>query len=168
MIKGRELISLPVLDSAKGQQLCEVKGIIIDTDIISRVLALVIEDKTIFHPAKIIPYEKIKQINHEYLTIETENDIIKTTEDPEINDCFCKQENHRVLGKEIYASNGEKIGSIGDVLIIPETGIITGYEVTNGFVQDLIEGRNCMAIPNNCSQLENRIMLNEEPRFMNP
>jgi uncharacterized protein YrrD len=168
MIKGREIISLPVLDSANGQQLCEVKGIIIDTDIISRVVAIVIEDKTIFHSAKIIPYQKIQQINHEFLTIGTEKDIIRTAEDPVINDCFIKQESHCVLGKEIYAPNGEKIGSIGDVLIIPETGIITGYEVTNGFVQDLIEGRNCIAFPSNCSQLENRIILNEEPQFINP
>lgn len=45
-------------------------------------------------------------------------------------------------------TNGQKLGHITDVYFMEELGKIIGYEISDGFVSDITEGRKIIQIPN--------------------
>ncbi|WP_100372003.1 PRC-barrel domain-containing protein [Bacillus sp. FJAT-45037] len=47
----------------------------------------------------------------------------------------------RLGGRSLLTSEGEKVGLVEDVYFDEEVGTIVGYEVTDGLVADLVEGR---------------------------
>lgn len=168
MKKGRELISLPVIDFSNGKQLGEVKELIICDDDLLEIKGLIIENETWFCQAKYIPYEDIKQITNNKIVIENDKVIKDIKCDKNIENYYTKQKEDCILGKKVINQSGESFGFIGDVLISTETGIIAGYEVSDGFVQDLLEGRNYIALPKDFEQDKESLHLLEDPFFINP
>ncbi|WP_353892557.1 PRC-barrel domain-containing protein [Proteinivorax hydrogeniformans] len=53
----------------------------------------------------------------------------------------------RIKEKPIYSKNGENLGNIQDVLFLKETGQILGFEVSDGVVNDILNGRGIIPVP---------------------
>ena len=49
-----------------------------------------------------------------------------------------------LLGWRVLAAHGEELGTVGD-LVVDERGMIQGYEVSGGLLQDLLGGRTYLA-----------------------
>ena len=58
---------------------------------------------------------------------------------PKENSRFCDGKNH-LLGKIIQKQDGTVIGLIEDVYFLPDTGMIVGYELTEGLFSDFKKG----------------------------
>ncbi len=52
-----------------------------------------------------------------------------------------KEGKERLSGKPLLTVEGEKLGLVEDVYFMEELGTIIGYEVTEGFIADIKEGK---------------------------
>ena len=52
-----------------------------------------------------------------------------------------KQGKEKLSGRPLLTSEGEKLGLVEDVYFMEELGTIVGYEVTEGLIADIKEGR---------------------------
>lgn len=55
-----------------------------------------------------------------------------------------------LIGKPLFSSSGEQLGRIDDVYFQEKLGTIIGYECSDGFFNDMVEGKNIIT----CSNLQ--------------
>lgn len=138
MKKGRELISLPVFEKNTGGELGEIKDIYYEPKN-KKIGGFIVEESGWLKGAKIIPIEKVLEINSEAVYVEDLEAII----DSKTKEKFCEIFDQRkdIRGYKLVSVMGEEMGIIRDLLVEPETGEICGYEVSEGVIRDLLEGR---------------------------
>jgi len=144
MVKGRELIGLPVITLDKGEQIANIQDVIFDPRN-SKVLALVTEEKGWFKGARIIPFKNIYKIGEDAVTVETSDAELNANDLAEIEKFSDEEIN--VIGTTIITESGNNLGVIEDIIIDIESGYIEGYEISGGVIKDLIDGRVVIPLP---------------------
>jgi uncharacterized protein YrrD len=105
----------------------------------SIVEAILVEQAGLFGKKAIIPWEYVTGIGDDGIWIKPD-DPPKVPSDQTWWSVASTGEN-AAYGRDILAKGGESLGTIGDYLIDPVTGHIIGCELSDGLLQDLIEGR---------------------------
>ncbi len=67
----------------------------------------------------------------------------------------------RLHGTALLSAEGEKLGLLEDVYFMEELGTIIGYEVTEGLVADLVEGRKVVKSQGKLTVAGGRAILTE-------
>ncbi|WP_350344500.1 PRC-barrel domain-containing protein [Proteinivorax tanatarense] len=74
--------------------------------------------------------------------------VLKEKEQPQVLDlpqhCFPYT---KIKEKPIYTKNGENLGNIQDILFLKENGKILGFEVSDGIINDILNGRGIIPVP---------------------
>ena len=55
---------------------------------------------------------------------------------------------HRLLGRMMISEEGERLGFLEDVYFMEEVGTIIGYEISDGFFSDIMEGKRVIKADN--------------------
>lgn len=141
IIKGLELIGIPVFDLQTGKRLSKVTDLWVNES--WEITHLVLESRLFY--ARTIPV-----IAWEDVTACGEDAVILKDQEC-IEHVKCKEaEQHRtfLLGHQrikelpIITSEGSQLGWVADVYFQPQLGnTIIGMEITDGLLSDLIEGR---------------------------
>ncbi|HEX3028974.1 MAG TPA: PRC-barrel domain-containing protein, partial [Clostridia bacterium] len=75
-----------------------------------------------------------------------------------VNDCTCAKNFKTVKNSEelknrgdiqglkIYSKNGENVGTVKDILFDYRTGTIEGVEISDGLIQDIVQGRRILPL----------------------
>jgi uncharacterized protein YrrD len=143
MHKIRELLGLPVLDLSTGKQIGEVKDVAVD--IVHCLMAgIVLCHSGWFHHGKGILMTHIRSIGEDAITIENASVIMEEHEFGSLTQTYLTEE---TIGKHIVTSGGKTVGTLSDIVFDTETGTLTGYEVSDSVLQDLLVGRSIMAFP---------------------
>lgn len=130
LIKG-----LPVFEIKSGSKLGEVSDINISND--GKVKGLIVKNGVFFSKAKMISMQNVSSFGNDGVMIET-RELLESIQDKVIN-TFENQD--RLSGKVIMTKEGEHLGILEDVYFQEELGTIVGYELSDGFFSDIIDGK---------------------------
>lgn len=140
MFKASDVIGLPVLDLQAGQERGVVRDVLFDEDLAFQ--GLLVEVKAMFRRGRFIPADLIHSIGDDYVTISDEETLLPLDGAEHFNGV--KAGPVRMIGKPIITANGHRLGQVEDVYFQTEFGTIIGYEVSDGLLSDLMEGRKAI------------------------
>ncbi len=68
----------------------------------------------------------------------------------------------KILGRQLLTGNGQELGTISDIILDPNDGKIEGFEISRGFIDDLLEGRYVLPYDASNSVMENAVIVSME------
>jgi len=161
MIKGREILGLPVVTMDEREQIGEVKDIIYDP-YQNIILGCLLEAGGWIRSGKGFLYNEVLKLDRDGLIIKDRlvaRNINTITEFQEV-----LAQKIDIRGLRLEKEDGQYMGVIQDLVIDEKTGEITGYEVSDGVIQDLLDGRATVSNMGACIT-EDRVIAPEGTQF---
>lgn len=125
-----------VFDLETGSELGKILDLDIDVET-SKVKGLVVDKKGWFNQDLLLPIEKVEQFGTDGILISSK-DVL--TPFQRKSTAFVEGKT-RLKGKPLLTTEGEKLGLVEDVYFMEEMGKIVGYEVTEGLLAEIKEGK---------------------------
>jgi uncharacterized protein YrrD len=142
--KAKDICGLPVIEVAGGRQLGTVKDILIDPQ--GNADGVLMETKMWFSSARWIPWEQVLAFGEDAVTISDEDAIAPLPD--KTGYFYLQQESPKLAGLPIMTVNGQQLGIMEDVYFSAEMDKrILGFELSEGFLIDLKEGRKWLPAP---------------------
>ncbi|MFD0714025.1 PRC-barrel domain-containing protein [Paenibacillus sp. GCM10027626] len=145
MIKLQHMIGLPVLEIDTGKQIGHVKDAWFDEH--WQLTGIILEGGRRFLSAmKSILWRDVLICGEDAVLIMNDTAVRKAKPD-EVCRTFLTGSN-RLKDLPVVTTDGEQLGRISDVYFNEILGTqIVGYELTDGFIADLMEGRRWLPVP---------------------
>lgn len=140
MYKANDVIGLPVLDLHSGQERGVVRDVLFNEDWTFQ--GLLVEVKALFRRSRFIPSEEIEAIGDDYVMIKNEEAMKPIQEVEHCNGL--KTGPITMMGKPVITANGHHLGQVEDVYFQTEFGEIIGYELSDGIISDIVDGRKAV------------------------
>jgi len=142
MIKTQDVIGLPVLDLSSGKKIGTVKDIYFNQN--GELKGLSVDSHGLFGKISYLDFEHIGAIGDDAVTIGASRFLL--THGMEHYYGFHSGEKS-YKGLSVMTTNGHELGQIQDVYFMEEMGKIIGYELSDGFLTDVTEGRKTIQHP---------------------
>jgi uncharacterized protein YrrD len=154
--KAHDLIGLPVITVDSGKQIGQVKDLLVGPD--WNIRGIMLEVKHWFSSLRYIPWEGIVAAGEDAITIPNES-VIREFE--HVEECHAFLEGSRkIKGLPVITVGGHKLGVVEDVYLNQNWGKqILGYELSEGFISDLKEGRRWLPMPVAATKGEDAIIV---------
>lgn len=148
MRKALDAIGLPILSVASGH----VAGIVRDIlcDACGRTLGVVMKEASWMHDGMYIPYQAIHSVGEDYLTVHDDHAPTPLHTLRNLDTISLVTGKTRLKGKTVITDQGERLGTIEDVYFSSNWEKLVGYEISNGWITDLTEGRKRLAAKDGC------------------
>ncbi|OEF96376.1 PRC-barrel domain-containing protein [Desulfuribacillus alkaliarsenatis] len=152
MKRASDVIGLPIVCVCTGNQIGVVKDIACDPE--SNVFGIIIEPKTLFNKGKAILLEDVTAIGKDAVTVYLDN-IAKSVEEMQkktdelLRGLYYSE---KLRGIKVLTANGVELGIVEDVYFDEELGTIVGYELSEGVVADITEGRKYLPKPDHLTE----------------
>ncbi|HJV44261.1 MAG TPA: PRC-barrel domain-containing protein [Bacillota bacterium] len=147
MHKAKEVIGLPVLDLKTGQELGVVRDVIFNEEWLFS--GLFVETKNLFRRGRHIPSDSIHSIGDDCVTVPDQEVLLPIVDNFVLNGI--KTGPKSIVGKPLYTTNGNCLGQVEDIYFGEELGEITGYEVSDGLLSDILRGRKSLQSVESCT-----------------
>ncbi|MTI66455.1 MAG: hypothetical protein FH753_07620 [Firmicutes bacterium] len=141
MKKASRLLELYVLSKKTGEKIASIKDIIYSKHK-QRILGFIVKENNIFKGNKVIRFKNIKAFGDDVLMVKDKKSIERTESIPEIFNII--KEGNDIIGEEVLCEDGESLGYIKDVIYEEKKGKILAFLLTDGVIQDVIDGRNIL------------------------
>lgn len=142
MRKALEIIGLPVVNSTTGEEFGKVKDLLFNDEWTFE--GFLLEMNNWFKRGKYIPSSVEHVIGEDAVMIE----------EPEIHSLERSSQlfglltgTPKIKGISVLTENGHQLGQIEDVYLLEKKGILVGYELSDGLLSDLREGRKMLKRP---------------------
>ncbi|MED4603548.1 PRC-barrel domain-containing protein [Paenibacillus validus] len=156
MRRTRDVIGLPVICVHTGKQVGEVTDLLLDED--WQVQAFLLGAGHWFQEATCVEWEDVIALGEDAVTIKRE-DAIKPLEAKNTWKLLLGGR-HRIKGLPLLTVNGQQLGVVEDVYLDAKTGKkVIGYELTEGFISDLKEGRKWLPMPDSVKVGEDALIV---------
>lgn len=142
--KGKDLVGLPVMSFAEGEQLGKVEDILFDPEQ-NRVVALLTDSGGWFSSARIVPWQNIQTIGHDSIIVPSRSAEIKADNDPYVKRIM--DADNILVNTQVYSEDGRDLGKIGDLFLDDSSGEVLGYEVSGGMFASTLKGKKFMPAP---------------------
>ncbi|NLM52232.1 MAG: hypothetical protein GX197_05375 [Firmicutes bacterium] len=152
---SRETVGLPVMHFDSGRELGKVREWLVDESG-QVVIALVIEGGGWLPQKRIIPYREILSVGPDAIMVNAVGEY--ASGDPP---SLAGQATRRVLGMRLLAAHGEELGIVEDILFDEESGRITGWRLSSGLIDDLLQGRTVLQEPLQLTMGEDALIIND-------
>lgn len=143
MRKARDLVGMPVIDLEGGEHVGEVRDVLFTT--LGEFHSLLLEKAGLLTPSRVIHRASVYAIGEDAITIRQRDDVVLYRDDSGLIRSLIDGEIHFV-GKDVITQTGTLLGSVEDVYIDEDLHKIVGYELSEGFLVDLKEGRKFMRV----------------------
>lgn len=143
MRKLKDVIGLPVLDVSSGKKVGTVKDVYFNQ--IGELMGLTVETNGFFNKLNFLSFESIGAIGDDAVTIGTERALSSLNPNTQYYGFSSGKQSFSEL--PIVTTNGHELGHIKDVYFMEEMGKIIGYEISDGFLTDITEGRRTIQVP---------------------
>ena len=164
MRKITELLGLPVINLATGEQIGEVQDIVIDV-LNRRMLGVLLRHAGWFSSGKGIPFAHVHGITADSLTVENAAAIVR-------DEAFAAQgqtlRQEDIIGKHIVTAAGKTVGTLSDIYVDINTGRLTGCEISDSVIKDLLEGRRAISLPDLQKIGKETVIVSEVPEAKQP
>lgn len=144
MYKGSDLIGKPVVAHDTGEVIADVNDLVIDRTN-HQLVGIIVEEKTWFHEAAVIAFDRISAMLPTALMVDTSAAIVNASEIPQIQ---------RILDRDLVLSGtrlttleGMDLGTIVDIIFDEKTGKIDSYETAREQAGDAQEKHAFVPIP---------------------
>jgi uncharacterized protein YrrD len=129
------LKGLPIIEIKKGKKIGEVCDLNISSS--GQVKGLIVKKNGLFKKSHMIDVQNVSSFGWDGVMIEDSQSLEPLHNHPE----YTLHHHHRLQGKTVMTSEGEKLGILEDVYFMEELGTIVGYEISDGFFSDITEGK---------------------------
>lgn len=153
-----EVVGLPVICVDNGKKIGAIKDVIFCPGQ-KKATALVLERKGCQVARRIILLKDILSLGRDAVVV---NDCSCITELKKVKDLEEFKEKGEIKGLKIYTKSGEDIGTVKDILFDYKTGTIEGVEVSDGLLQDIVQGRNVLPLFGKVEFSEENILVGRE------
>ncbi|HEY5583580.1 MAG TPA: PRC-barrel domain-containing protein [Ruminiclostridium sp.] len=140
LIKYSDVLGLPIISANDGIKIGTLKDVAFQRDN-KGVIAFILEKGSRAVKGNVILLRDVRSIGNDALIIDNPNCLLeykrfkKTCE---------MRENIQLRGFKIYTHSGEDIGIVQDIFFDYKTGKVEGVQVSDGLVQDILQGRNIL------------------------
>ena len=134
---------MPVIDLEGGEHVGEVRDVLFTT--LGEFHSLLLEKAGLLTPSRVIHRASVYAIGEDAITIRQRDDVVLYRDDSGLIRSLIEGEIHFV-GKDVITQTGTLLGSVEDVYIDEDLHKIVGYELSEGFLVDLKEGRKFMRV----------------------
>lgn len=156
MLKARYIIGLPIICLQNGKRAGKVFDLLIDQD--WQLAGVILGPKGWFSPRRTVARNDIVSCGEDAITIENRS-FIHTLND-ESSQTTMLEGKHKIKGLPIMTVNGIQLGILEDVYFSKQMGNkIKGFEISEGFISDLTEGRKWLALPDSVKRGEEAIIV---------
>lgn len=132
MRRARDIIGLPVLNLKSGDSIGWVQDVVFDPKG-QKVNGMILENGHLFHSSKGLPRSAIDAVGKDAL-------IVKDNLVQEITGIKWSEK----VGNQVFTQGGEAKGTIQDVFLDDSAASIVGFEVSDGFFSDVLQGRGAI------------------------
>jgi uncharacterized protein YrrD len=139
-----DILGTQVMNVNSGEIVGRVHDLLFDRE--GRLKGLLLEKKYWFRKVPYLPVSQLLSIGEDLVTIEAEPQL--TNESIEDGWVHLVNGDQKMKGVPVITSNGQQLGILEDVYFQEEVGTIIGYELSDGFFSDLMEGRRMIKKPN--------------------
>lgn len=140
MHKANDVIGLPVLNLESGHECGIVRDVLFDEDWTFQ--GLLVEVKALFRKSRFVASDEIHAIGEDYVVLANE-EVMLPAQDVE-NYHGVKTGPVTMIGKPVITSNGQRLGQVEDIYFQTEFGEIVGYEISDGIISDILDGRKAV------------------------
>jgi uncharacterized protein YrrD len=126
---------MPIFELKTGSKIGEVCDLNISNNGIVR--GLLVKKGVFFKKTYIINVQNVSSFGFDGVMIEDREVLEPLTEHKE----FTFENRDRLSGRMMMTNEGERLGMLEDVYFLEEAGTIVGYELSDGFFSDIIEGK---------------------------
>lgn len=156
MKRARDVIGLPVISVQSGKQIGTAKDILLGED--WKIEAVLLETKHWFAAPGCILWKDLVALGEDAITIEHEEVVSRVNEEAGYTSLV--NGDRKLKGLPVLTANGQQLGIVDDVYLDPNLGKkIVGYELTEGFISDLKEGRKWLPLPESVTVGEDAIIV---------
>jgi uncharacterized protein YrrD len=141
MYKGSEFQHKPIIAINTGKIVERVKDVLFDAEH-NKLLGVQL-NSGMFSQKLVVPFEKIKAIGPDAITIDTEDSVTEGESHPDIGRVINR--GYSVNGTKVITESGKHLGAISDVLFDEVSGEVRGYELTGGAFADMYTGKSYIA-----------------------
>lgn len=138
MIKFTKLIELPIISLTSGNKIGTIYDVIFMPDNM-QIIAFIIVLKKLFAGKKVVLFKDIETVGENAVFIQNDSKMMNITQWHMPEDA--KSYRKHVSDVPVYTDNGISIGAVQDALFNFELGVLAEFEISEGFIQDLMDGR---------------------------
>ena len=135
------LVGLPVVELTEGQQIGEVRDVLFAATGVFH--SLLLERGGLLSAVKVLPKGNINVIGQDAITTQTRDGVVELREELQALSTLIEGHMHFV-GKDVLTADGQLLGTVEDVYLDEDLNTIVGYEISEGLLVDLREGRKVM------------------------
>lgn len=142
MRKSQDVLGLPVFAISSGKEIGVVRDLLFDSR--QHLYGLLVESKGWMKRRRCIPADRITSFGLDAVTVDSEEALEGSLEgehDKVVGVCSGK---HKLKGLPVMTATGHELGRLENVYFLEEVGTLIGYELTDGFLTDLREGRKAL------------------------
>ncbi|AMA72176.1 PRC-barrel domain-containing protein [Aneurinibacillus thermoaerophilus] len=155
MQRARDIIGLPVIELKRGKEVGYVHDLLFNERM--ELAGLLLVEKNFLRKGKYVPAEAICAIGADCVTI-TERAMVLFSSLP--SNWICVQTGKAHMQNRMFITDtGEQLGFVEDVYFSAETGRIVGYELSNGILSDIMDGRKMIRSAPNIKMGEDTVIV---------
>ncbi|MGW9126478.1 PRC-barrel domain-containing protein [Paenibacillus chitinolyticus] len=146
MRKARDIIGLPVFCVSTGKRAGTVRDVLLDNE--WTILGVMLDARHWYSSCRYIPAGEITACGQDAVTIADMKSVRSYAEAESLGLIPLNGGKHRLKELPVITADGLQLGTIEDVYLLEQLGTkIIGFELSEGFVSDLMEGRKWLPMP---------------------
>jgi uncharacterized protein YrrD len=158
VLRAQDVIGLPVFDLGCGEQIGKVVDILFDVN--WQVQGVALELGSWFQKDRYIPISDICAFGEDAVTVRE----LHHSSGQKTKDFYRLTTGHnKIKGLPVLTVNGHQLGMVEDVYFMEEVGTIIGYELSDGFISDIREGRRKLTRPAKTTFGKDAIIVSIQP-----
>jgi uncharacterized protein YrrD len=158
MQRYSEVLGLPVICADSGKKAGIVKDIVF-SPAEREVKALLLERKGVDLKKKVVLLKEVLNIGGDAVILDNDGCVADMGRS-EYAKAF--EDEGAILGRRIFSKTGEDMGVVKDVVFDWKTGRIEGLELSDGLLQDIMQGRRIMPLLGRVEFGEDNILVERE------
>ncbi len=157
MVRVMDIRGMPVISLQDGRRLGFLAGSVFDTN--DCLTGFLLESKSPFTSRKYIALDNILRVDKNSCVVYNEHSLEKM---PDKTAHKRRSGYEDMLGRDVKSSGGKNLGVVKDLVYSTETGTIEGLELSKGFMEDAIDGRNVVMVRDGIEVAEEFIVVGRE------
>ena len=153
-----EVLNLPVVCANNGKKAGVIKDIIFCPEN-REVSALLLEHKGLEIKKKVVRLKDILNLGDDAVIINSP-DCVESLGKASYTNEF--KDEGSILGLRIFTRSGDELGIVKDVIFDWQTGRIEGFEVSDGLLQDIMQGRMILPLFGKVEFGEENVLVEKE------
>lgn len=156
--KYTEVLGLPVISAKDGMKLGTIKDVAFCKDN-KGVVAIILEKGSYSVKGNVILLQDILSLGNDALIIDNPDCLVNLKKFKKICEM---QDRIQLRGFKIYTHAGDNIGVVQDIFFDYKTGKVEGVQVSDGWMQDIMQGRSILPFFGRVEIGNNNILVENE------